>query len=103
MYGYKMTSIFEVLSNKARLAEDDHSNARDEKDQSAIQTKKEDELTSEKYFMICKTCFWCASYIDIMDTNALPYKVCPICNHTSIELIPLSDGEAYGFEVLCVL
>src|ERR1700752_3948631 len=76
MYGYKMTSIFEVLSNKARLAEDDHSNARDEKDQSAIQTKKEDELTSEKYFMICKTCFWCASYIDIMDTNSLPYKVC---------------------------
>lgn len=82
-----MTSVFEVLSNKEALAEDDLV-------QSAIQTKKEDEPTSRKYFIICQTCFWCASYIDIMDNmDALPYKVCPTCNHTAIELLPLSDNE----------
>jgi hypothetical protein len=87
-----MTSVFEVLSNKEALAEDDLV-------QSAIQTKKEDEPTSQKYFIICRTCFWCASYIDIMDNmDALPYKVCPTCNHTAIELLPLSDNEHYDFE-----
>jgi hypothetical protein len=94
-----MTSVFEVLSNKDRLAEDDLVNATDQKHQSPIQTNKENELTSRKYFMICQTCFWCASYIDIMgDMDALPYKACPICNHTAIELLPISNGERYRFE-----
>ena len=73
--------------------------ANDRKHQSVIKTKKKDESTSRKYFMICQTCFWCASYIDIMDNiDALPYKVCPTCNHTAIELLPLSNGEHYRFE-----
>jgi hypothetical protein len=93
-----MTSVFEVLSNKTQ-AEDDFVKATDQKHQSTIQTNKENELTSRKYFMICQTCFWCASYIDIMgDMDALPYKVCPACSHTAIELLPLSNGEHYGFE-----
>jgi hypothetical protein len=94
-----MTSVFEALSNKETQAEDVLVKATDQKHQSAIQTKKENELTSRKYFMICQTCFWCASYIDIMgDMDALPYKACPTCNHTAIELLPLSDGEHYRFE-----
>ncbi|MGA9149804.1 MAG: hypothetical protein WBZ36_04425 [Candidatus Nitrosopolaris sp.] len=32
------------------------------------------------------------------DIDALPYKVCPTCNHTEIELLPLSNGEHYRFE-----
>ena len=53
--------------------------------------------------MICQTCFWCASYIDIMgDMDALPYKVCPACNHTAIELLPLSNGEHYRFEYTAI-
>jgi hypothetical protein len=68
-----MTSVFEVLSNKETHTEDDLVKARDQK-KSTIQTKNENE-PSRKYFMICQTCFWCASYIDIMvDTDALPYK-----------------------------
>jgi hypothetical protein len=67
-----MTSVFEVLSNK----ETNLVNATDQKHRSAIQTKKEDEPTSQKYFMICQT--WCASYIDIMsDVDTLPYKEYP--------------------------
>ena len=99
MYRYKMTSVFEVLSNKETLAEDDLVNATDQKHQSAIQTKKGDKLTSRKYFMICQTCFWCASYFDVVgNMDALPYKACPTCNHTAIELLPLSNGEHYRFE-----
>ena len=28
----------------------------------------------------------------------LPHKVCPACNHTAIELLPLSNNEHYRFE-----
>jgi hypothetical protein len=94
-----MTSVFEVLSNKETRTEDNLLKATDQKHQSTIQTKNENELTSRKYFMICQTCFWCASYIDIMDdTDALPYKACPTCNHTAIELLALSNDEHYRFE-----
>lgn len=90
-----MTSVFEVLSDKETQAE---VRATEQKYQSTIRTNKENE-PSRKYFMICQTCFWCASYIDIMDNvDALLYKVCPACNHTAIELLPLSNGEHYRFE-----
>ena len=93
-----MTSVFEVLSNKETLAEDELVQATDQKRQSRIQTNKENE-PSRKYFMICQTCFWCASYIDIMgDMDAFSYKVCPTCNHTAIELLSLSEGEHYRYE-----
>jgi hypothetical protein len=94
-----MTSVFEVLSNKETQAKDDLVMATDQKHQSTIQTNKQNELTSRKYFMICQTCFWCASCIDIMhDMNALHYKACPTCDHTAIELLQLSNGEHYRFE-----
>ena len=93
-----MTCVFEVLSNNERQAEDDLVNATDQKYQSTIQTNKQNE-SSRSIFVICETCFWCASYIDITgDMDALPYKACPTCNHTAIELLPLSYGEHYHFE-----
>ena len=93
-----MRSVFEVLSDTETQAEDDL--VKTTGHQSGIQTKNENGLTSRKYFMICQTCFWCASYIDIDmgDMGELPYKVCPTCNHAAIELLPLSDGEHYHFE-----
>jgi hypothetical protein len=43
--------------------------------------------------------FCCAWHNDIIgDMDVLPYKVCPTCNHTAIELLPLSNGEHYRFE-----
>ena len=71
-----MTSVFEVLSDNETQAE---VRATEQKYQFTIRTNKENE-PSRKYFMICQTCFWCASYIDIMgDMDALPYKLCPAC------------------------
>ena len=98
MYRCKMISVFEVLYNKERLVQkEDLVNAADQKHQSVIHTEEDE--PSRKYFMICQTCFWCASYIDILgNMDALPYNVCPTCDHTAIELLPLSDGEHYRFE-----
>jgi len=36
--------------------------------------------------------------MDMCNMDALPYKACPTCDHTAIELLPLSDGEHYRFE-----
>ena len=91
--------VFEVLSNKETKTEDDRVKTTDQRHQSAKQRKKQDKPTSRKHFMICHACFWCASYIDILDNmDALTYKVCPRCNHTAIKLLPLSYGEHYRFE-----
>ena len=93
-----MISVFEALSNKETQTEDALLKATDQKHQSAKQRKKQDKPTSRKHFMICHACFWCASYVDILDNmEALTYRVCPTCNYTAIELLPLSDDEHYRF------
>ena len=86
-----MTSVFEVLSNKEIW----QSEARTK---TTIQNIHHDTLgytkhkekpstvrsTTQRYFMICQTCFWCASYIGTMDImNELPFETCPTCNDRS--------------------
>ncbi len=52
---------------------------------------------SQVYFVICNSCYWCASYFDIDDLgSALSSHVldCRICNsHT--ELIPISSDGSF--------
>lgn len=53
------------------------------------------EIGFQPYFLICKSCFWCASCV--YD----PYRLikCPICNeNTTIDSIPLSNHEAFRFD-----
>jgi len=97
-----MTSVFEVLSNKEILQREAAKATIENMHQEVLDyTKRKEKLstvrpTTQRYFMICQTCFWCASYTNIMgDMDALPYKA---CNHTAIELLPLSNGEHYRFE-----
>lgn len=60
---------------------------------------KENEPTSRRYFLLCQTCFWCASYIDIMgNMDDSHYKACSICNDNRIESLPISDTDRYHFE-----
>ena len=42
-------------------------------------------------FMICNSCYWCASNL----SSYYPAK-CPSCNSDKIESIPISEAEAYG-------
>jgi hypothetical protein len=47
------------------------------------------------YFLICGSCFWCASYYDAGNVNKV--TKCPCCDHSSIEFIPISRNEVYNF------
>jgi hypothetical protein len=52
------------------------------------------------YFVICNSCFWCASYISTNpdDTNNNTQAKCPDCLKGSIESIPVAKNEGYVFE-----
>jgi hypothetical protein len=45
-------------------------------------------------FMICNSCFWCASNLSLYS----PVK-CPTCDSDKMELIPISETEAYGLNI----
>ncbi len=54
-----------------------------------------DSVGCQPYFIICKSCFWCASCV--YDPHRI--KKCPTCDDdTTIESIPLSNHEAYRFD-----
>jgi len=43
-------------------------------------------------FLICNSCFWCAS---ILSKN-IYYDLCPSCKQEVLETTPLSEKEAYS-------
>jgi len=45
------------------------------------------------HFLLCGSCFWCASYIDLRNT----VEKCPSCMNGKVESMPLSDKEIYTF------
>jgi hypothetical protein len=55
------------------------------------------------YFVICNSCYWCASYFDIdhleslsgSSTHALD---CHVCNSCNTELMPISTDESFRIE-----
>ncbi len=47
------------------------------------------------YFMICDICFWCAS---VIEPNLSRYRdpfLCPVCQESKVEAIPLASDEVY--------
>ncbi|MGC2599413.1 MAG: hypothetical protein WA395_14940 [Nitrososphaeraceae archaeon] len=52
------------------------------------------------YFLLCKSCLWCASYIHHISNKANlnltdKFRSCPFCLDQSIDLMPLSPCEDY--------
>ncbi|MGH9911151.1 MAG: hypothetical protein ACRD5E_10475 [Nitrososphaeraceae archaeon] len=52
------------------------------------------------YFVICNSCYWCASYFGIDDLESLSGSSshvldCHICNSQNTELMPISNGESF--------
>ena len=47
-----------------------------------------------KNFLICKSCFWCASFLDQAQRSV---EVCPSCMNSELESMPLSFDETYKF------
>ena len=50
---------------------------------------KHNTLHQKKHFAICKSCFWCATYL-ISNVKAAS-KYCPICNYAKVELLPVDN------------
>jgi hypothetical protein len=55
------------------------------------------------YFVICNSCYWCASYFGVDNLESLSASSshvlnCPICNSHSTELMPISTDESFRIE-----
>ncbi len=55
------------------------------------------------YFVICNSCYWCASYFGIDDLESLSGSSshvlnCPICNSLNTELMPIATDESFRIE-----
>ena len=52
--------------------------------------------TDHIYFVICNSCYWCASYFGIDDLESLSQVLrCHLCNSCNTELIPISSNESF--------
>ena len=57
-------------------------------------------ISEETYFLLCRTCFWCASYISPQIHNRITKQVitkCPSCIGGDIESLPIAKNEEYRF------
>jgi hypothetical protein len=55
------------------------------------------------YFVICNSCYWCATYFGIDDLESLSGSAshvlnCPICNSHNTELMPIATDESFRIE-----
>jgi hypothetical protein len=55
------------------------------------------------YFVICNSCYWCASYFGIDDLESISGSSsrvldCHNCNSHNTELMPISNGESFRIE-----
>ena len=48
------------------------------------------------HFILCESCFWCASQSSNCNTYNLITK-CPSCKNNQIESIPISHNEVYNY------
>ena len=52
--------------------------------------------TNQIYFIICNSCYWCASYFKIDDLESLSQVLRRhLCNSHNTELIPISSNESF--------
>jgi hypothetical protein len=51
-------------------------------------------LTKVRYFMVCESCLWCASYIK----NQTTFTKCPLCHNGKIDCMPIGEDENYLFD-----
>ena len=52
--------------------------------------------TNNIYFVICNSCYWCASYFSINDLDSSSQVLrCQLCNSHNTELIPISSNESF--------
>jgi hypothetical protein len=72
-----------------------------------IDVSKEDDTIlrsiNKIYFVICNSCYWCATYFGIDDLDSLSASSshvldCHVCSSHNTELIPISTDESFRIE-----
>ena len=51
--------------------------------------------SNEKNFLMCKSCFWCASFLN---SRYRSLNACPACKDSVLESMPISVNERYTFD-----
>ena len=51
-------------------------------------------LKKVRYFLICESCLWCASYFK----NQTTFTKCPLCQKGKIDWMPIGEDENYLFD-----
>jgi hypothetical protein len=57
-------------------------------------------ISEKTYFLLCHSCFWCASYISYQIHNRITKQIttkCPSCIRGDIESLPIAKNEEYRF------
>jgi hypothetical protein len=52
------------------------------------------DIRSQMHLIICQTCYWCATFLNIKKT---PIFKCAYCNSIKLDSIPMSDNEICEF------
>ena len=50
---------------------------------------------NDRNFVMCKSCFWCASFLN---SKYMSVNECPCCTNQEFETIPISLNEVYTFD-----
>jgi rubrerythrin len=60
-----------------------------------LSNEKKRTITKQRHFLLCESCFWCASSIYLVSMD----WICPVCsnNNNKIESIPIENNEMYKF------
>src|SRR5712691_11919994 len=53
-------------------------------------------LSKKIDFLLCNSCFWCASYLNLRSSFGV--IECPSCKENTIERMPLSANDVYLFD-----
>ena len=64
---------------------------------SSIKAEERNEMKltfKQPHFLLCSSCFWCASYLNFRGTVDL---LCPSCLNGKVESMSISDNEIYTF------
>jgi hypothetical protein len=89
---------------KVKTEEISSSSGREEEEKSSfdsfIGTRR---ISDQISFLICQSCFWCASYISTVTAFTArreysPPTKCPICIEGNIESMSINKNEVYKFD-----
>lgn len=56
-----------------------------------IDTNAYAKVAKERYFLICNSCLWCASYFE----NEMTDTKCPLCRKGKIDCMPIGQDKNY--------